>query len=81
MSVQLQQGALMEYANDQPQPDNSVNEGTSASTRPVVSFSGSGGPNLAVWKHKSESRHDIYSFQLGRSYKDGEGNYETTAYL
>ncbi|MGE3777851.1 MAG: hypothetical protein AB7F89_11740 [Pirellulaceae bacterium] len=50
-------------------------------SRPVASFSGSGGLNVAVWKQKSESGYDHYSVRLERSYKDESGNYKSTLYL
>ena len=72
----------MDNTNNEAQNENIANEAAaSATSRPVVSFSGSGGLNVAVWKHKSETGQENYSIRLDRSYKDGEGNYKTTAYL
>ena len=72
----------MELTNNETQGESAANEAAaSATSRPVVSFSGSGGLNVAVWKHKTESNQDNYSIRLDRTYKDSEGNYKTTAYL
>jgi len=51
------------------------------STRPVAKFSGSGGLNAAVWKHKTENGAEHYSVRLDRTYKNEAGEYESTAYL
>lgn len=64
--------------------NNELASGESASnsaTRPVVSFSGSGGLRVAVWKNKSESGNDYYSVKVERSYKDDAGEFHSTAYL
>ena len=53
----------------------------STSGRPIARFTGTGGLNVAVWKHKSESGYDNYSVRMDRSYKDGEGEYQTTDFL
>ncbi len=53
----------------------------SQATRPVMSFSGSGGINVAVWKHKTDSGFDNYSIRIDRNYKDDAGNFKSTAYL
>ncbi|HUP77208.1 MAG TPA: hypothetical protein VM260_01515 [Pirellula sp.] len=59
-----------------------LNEHTnSPPVRPVVSFSGSGGLDVAVWKQKGESEFDHYSVRIDRSYKQEDGNYKTTSYL
>ncbi len=57
------------------------NAATNAGQRPIISFSGSGNLNVAIWKNKSESGFDQYSVRLDKSYKDGDGNYKTTSYL
>ncbi|MFO0942306.1 MAG: hypothetical protein U0930_16330 [Pirellulales bacterium] len=61
--------------------NNQETETTGQSSRPAVSFSGSGGVKVAVWKHKTESGFDNYSVRLERTYKDDSGNYKTTSYL
>ena len=49
--------------------------------RPAVSFNGSGGLQVAVWKHKSgEDGPSQYSVRVDRSYKDGE-EFKSTQYL
>ena len=53
----------------------------SASGRPAAKFSGTGGINVAVWKHKNESGYDNYSVRIERSYKDKNGDYQSTEYL
>lgn len=56
-------------------------QSNSTPVRPIVSFSGSGGLNLAVWKQKGENDFDHYSIRLDRSYKQEDGTYKTTSYL
>ena len=70
----------MQSAEEQNQPDDAGEVATGGS-RPVASFSGSGGLNVAVWKQKSDSGYDHYSVRLERSYKDDAGNYKSTLYL
>lgn len=62
--------------NDTPE-----NQPTEASGRPIASFEGSGNLQVAVWKYKQENGPDNYSVKLSRSYKDKEGEYQTTDYL
>lgn len=50
------------------------------SGRPIARFSGSGGINVAVWKHKTDKGFDNYSVRMERSYKV-DGKYESTQYL
>lgn len=58
------------------------NETQDNSTRPVVSFSGSGGIHVAVWKNKSETDQEFYSIKIERRYKDEkDGEYKSTPYL
>jgi hypothetical protein len=52
-----------------------------SSGRPAARFTGSGGLSVAVWKHKSESGVENYSVRMDRSYKDADGNYQSTPYL
>lgn len=54
---------------------------TQGSTRPTAKFSGPGGINAAVWKHKSESGPSHYSVRIDRTYKNNEGQLVSTAYL
>ncbi len=58
---------------------------TNSSTRPSAVFSGSGGLQVAIWKHKSEnSRFDNYSVKLERNFKDKEGGddaFKSTPYM
>jgi len=49
--------------------------------RPITSFRGTGGLSVAVWKHKSEDGPDRYSINIERSYKNKEGEFESTAFL
>lgn len=51
------------------------------SGRPVAKFAGTGGLSVAVWKHKSESGYDNYSVRMDRSYKDQQGDYQSTDFL
>lgn len=50
------------------------------SKRPAASFNGSGGLQVAVWKHKSDEGRSHYSVRIDRSYKDGE-EFKSTQYL
>jgi hypothetical protein len=52
-----------------------------ASTRPIMKFSGSGGLNVAVWKHKVDGGGEHYSIRMDRTFKNDEGQYESTPYL
>ncbi len=54
---------------------------TETGRRPAAQFTGSGGINVAVWKHKNDKGYDNYSVKLERSYKDGNGEYQATQYL
>lgn len=50
--------------------------------RPIMSFQGSGGIHLAVWKNKTESNVDTYSVKIERRYKDDkDGEFKSTSYL
>ena len=49
--------------------------------RPVARFTGSGGLQLAVWKHKSDSGRTSYSVLMERNYKDADDQYRSTTYL
>jgi hypothetical protein len=53
----------------------------SAGARPIVKFSGSGGLNVAVWKHRTEGGADHYSVRMDRTFKNDAGEYESTPYL
>jgi hypothetical protein len=52
-----------------------------AGARPIAKFSGSGGLNAAVWKHKVEGGFDHYSVRMDRTFKNDAGEYESTPYL
>lgn len=70
-------------SNEETQ-DNVTNlneQSNSTPARPIASFSGSGGLNVAVWKQKSENDFDHYSVRIDRSYKMEDGTYKTTSYL
>ena len=56
-------------------------QSNSTPTRPVASFAGTGGLNVAVWKNKGENDRDNYSIRVEKSYKDDDGNYKSTSYL
>jgi hypothetical protein len=59
-----------------------LNEQSNAvGNRPAASFTGSGGIQIAIWKHKSANDYDTYSVRVERSYKDDDGNYKSTSYL
>jgi hypothetical protein len=49
--------------------------------RPAARFTSTGGLSVAVWKHKSESGVENYFVRMDRSYKDADGNYQSTPYL
>ncbi len=52
-------------------------------SRPAARFSGSGGLSAAVWKNASpddDARYH-YSVRIERTYKDANGNYQSTPYL
>jgi hypothetical protein len=66
-------------STDAAREESPANEPSSG--RPAARFTGSGGLSAAVWKHKSESGYDNYSVRLDRSYKDADGNYQSTPYL
>lgn len=64
--------------------DDVKDEGATAETstgRPAVRFTGSGGLSVAVWTHKNDNGLTNYSVRLDRSYKDEDGNYQSTPYL
>lgn len=74
----------MSQENTQDTQDNVTNlneQSNSNSVRPIASFSGSGGLNVAVWKQKGENDFDHYSIRMDRSYKQDDGTYKTTSYL
>lgn len=50
-------------------------------SRPIASFSGSGGLNVAVWKNKSEKGIENYSVRIDRNYKLDNGTFQSTPYL
>ena len=56
-------------------------ESEASSGRPAARFTGSGGLSVAVWKHKTESGMENYSVRIDRSYKDSDGNYQSTPYF
>ena len=66
----------IESADDTPEQAES---GTSS--RPAARFSGTGGISVAVWKHKTDDGWDRYSVRVDRSYKDDEGEFQSTPYL
>ncbi|MEZ6128925.1 MAG: hypothetical protein R3C59_09600 [Planctomycetaceae bacterium] len=53
----------------------------SGGQRPIASFRGSGGLNVAVWKHKNEDGPDRYSVNIERSYRRQDETFESTQYL
>ena len=71
----------MSQDDNQDNVTNLNEQSNSTPVRPIVSFAGSGGLNLAVWKQKSENDFDHYSIRLDRSYKQEDGTYKTTSYL
>lgn len=54
--------------------------GNPAATRPIASFQGSGGLQVAVWKNKSESGIENYSVRIERSYKVDD-KFRSSGYL
>jgi hypothetical protein len=52
-----------------------------AGARPNAKFSGSGGLNVAVWKHKADGGAEHYSIRMDRTFKSDAGQYESTPYL
>jgi hypothetical protein len=46
-----------------------------------VKFNGSGGVNVAVWKHKSDNGFNHYSIRMDRTFRNDAGEYESTPYL
>lgn len=66
---------------EEPHPGANTGAIAAGGSRPVASFSGSGGLNVAVWKQRSDSGYDQYSVRLERTYKDDAGNYKSTLYL
>ena len=69
----------MEIVSDQGQSESQ--EAAATKARPLANFQGSGGVNVAVWKHKSDSGFDNYSIRIERNYKDDNGNFKSTQYL
>jgi len=63
--------------NDVP---NAEDIGNPAATRPIVSFQGSGGIQVAVWKNKTEAGIENYSIRIERSYKVGD-SFRSSSYL
>ncbi|MEZ6104423.1 MAG: hypothetical protein R3E01_36260 [Pirellulaceae bacterium] len=49
--------------------------------RPAARFTGTGNLSVAVWTHKNDNGTTNYSVRLDRSYKDADGNYQSTPYL
>ena len=60
-----------------------IEHSNSTPARPIATFSGSGGLNVAVWKQKEKGENDFdhYSIRMDRSYKQDDGTYKTTSYL
>lgn len=56
-------------------------ETTKPSARPALTLHGSGGIQIAVWKNKSENGIENYSIRMERTYKDADGEFQTTPYL
>ena len=50
-------------------------------SRPAAKFSGSGGLQAAVWRHRSDDGREYFTTKLERSYMDGDGNFQSTNYL
>jgi hypothetical protein len=50
------------------------------SKRPAARFTGSGGLSVAIWKQQGE-KGPRYTVRLDRSYKNPEGEYQSTPYL
>jgi hypothetical protein len=65
---------------DKPTPE-TTEAGAEQASRPIAKFSGSGGINAAVWKHKSDSGPDHYSVRLDRTFRHDGGDYDSTPYL
>jgi hypothetical protein len=72
----------MTNTNEARQQDDAAPTAANTSTRPVMSFSGSGGIHVAIWKNKSESGIENYSIRVERNYKDSaDGAFKSTPYL
>jgi len=69
---------MTESQTDQQQQPEEENK---TAGRPIASFEGTGNLQVAVWKHKNEGTPDNYSAKISRSYKDKDGEYQTTDYL
>lgn len=54
--------------------------GNPAATRPITTFKGGGGLQVAVWKNKSESGIENYSVRIERVYRIGE-QFQSSGYL
>ncbi len=63
------------------QNEETIDNSKVQSMRPIMSFSGSGGINVAVWKNKSETGAEHYSVRIERNFKDASGNFQSTQYL
>ncbi|MFO0901198.1 MAG: hypothetical protein U0836_27545 [Pirellulales bacterium] len=60
--------------------DEAVHYEPETSKRPAARFSGSGGLSVAIWKQQGE-KGPRYTVRLDRSYKNAEGEYQSTPYL
>ncbi len=63
------------------QNEETIDSSKVQSMRPIMSFGGSGGISVAIWKNKSESGAEHYSVRIERNFKDANGNFQSTAYL
>lgn len=68
-----------QQAHDEPE-DAGVEQEPETSKRPAARFTGSGGLSVAIWKQQGE-KGPRYTVRLDRSYKDPEGEYQSTPYL
>ena len=69
-----------QHADQDPDSFDSPSTGQDQSSRPAAKFHGTGGINVAVWKHRTDQGIDRYSIRIDRTYKDGD-EFKTTQYL
>ena len=69
--------ASTQWDDDMTQNESAENS-ESKGARPNISFSGSGGLSVAIWKQGNDAGIDHYSVKLERRYKDAKGDFQST---
>ncbi len=63
------------------QNEETIDSSKVQSMRPIMSFGGSGGISVAIWKNKADGGSEHYSVRIERNFKDESGNFQSTQYL